>query len=102
MLVALQNMVGALTTSREQQQRLVMDASRELRTPLTAVRTNIEVLARFLAIRTRPGSGLGLAIVKEIATLHDGTITLTERIGSGTDAALKLLNPTPIGAQGNA
>lgn len=39
-------MLGALDTSRRQQQRLVMDASHELRTPLTSVRTNIDLLRR--------------------------------------------------------
>ncbi len=43
---SLHTMMGALATSREQQQRLVMDASHELRTPLTTLRTNVELLQR--------------------------------------------------------
>jgi two-component system sensor histidine kinase MprB len=39
-------MLAALGTSREQQKRLVADASHELRSPLTAIRTNIEFLQR--------------------------------------------------------
>ena len=39
-------MVGALSTSRDQQQRLITDASHELRTPLTSLRTNVELLQR--------------------------------------------------------
>ncbi|MGH9225689.1 MAG: HAMP domain-containing sensor histidine kinase, partial [Acidimicrobiales bacterium] len=39
-------MLGALDTSRRQQRRLVVDASHELRTPITAVRTNLEFLDR--------------------------------------------------------
>jgi two-component system sensor histidine kinase MprB len=45
--------------------------------------------------RTRPGSGLGLAIVKEIATLHNGTITITEHPGGGTNATFELPKPAP-------
>jgi two-component system, OmpR family, sensor histidine kinase MprB len=37
-------MVQALATSREQQQRLITDASHEMRTPLTSLRTNLELL----------------------------------------------------------
>jgi two-component system sensor histidine kinase MprB len=44
------SMVGALATSREQQQRLVADASHELRTPLTTLRTNVELLRRAPAL----------------------------------------------------
>jgi two-component system sensor histidine kinase MprB len=39
-------MLTALRTSREQQQRLVADAGHEFRTPLTALRTNLETLQR--------------------------------------------------------
>ncbi|MDQ6928501.1 MAG: HAMP domain-containing histidine kinase [Actinomycetota bacterium] len=40
--------------------------------------------------RTLPGSGLGLAIVKQIAELHGGSVTLSERVGGGTTARLVL------------
>jgi two-component system, OmpR family, sensor histidine kinase MprB len=43
---SLTTMVDALATSREQQQRLITDASHEMRTPLTSLRTNIEMLGR--------------------------------------------------------
>lgn len=39
-------MMAALETSRHEQQRLVRDAGHELKTPLTALRTNIELLGR--------------------------------------------------------
>lgn len=39
-------MIGSLRASREQQQRLVADAGHEFRTPLTALRTNLETLQR--------------------------------------------------------
>jgi two-component system sensor histidine kinase MprB len=42
-------MLAALDTSREQQRELIRDASHELQTPLTSLRTNVEVLA------SRPG-----------------------------------------------
>lgn len=39
-------MVGSLAESRDQQERLISDASHEMRTPLTSMRTNLELLAR--------------------------------------------------------
>jgi two-component system sensor histidine kinase MprB len=42
--------------------------------------------------RAQPGSGLGLAIVKEIVTLHNGTVTITERAGGGSTATLEFPN----------
>jgi two-component system sensor histidine kinase MprB len=41
---AFTKMLGALSASRNAQQRLVQDAGHELRTPLTSLRTNISVL----------------------------------------------------------
>jgi len=42
---SLNAMLAALDTSREQQRELIRDASHELQTPLTSLRTNVEVLA---------------------------------------------------------
>lgn len=43
---AFSKMISALRVSREQQQRLVSDAGHEFRTPLTALKTNLETLGR--------------------------------------------------------
>tara|TARA_B100001250_G_scaffold409912_1_gene435220 strand:+ start:5774 stop:7102 length:1329 start_codon:yes stop_codon:yes gene_type:complete len=43
-------MLRALSLSREQQQRLVTDASHELRTPITSLRTNLEYMQRSSSI----------------------------------------------------
>lgn len=39
-------MLGSLARSREEQHRLVQDAGHELKTPLTSIRTNLDVLRR--------------------------------------------------------
>jgi two-component system sensor histidine kinase MprB len=44
MLDALQSSIGALDASVDAQRQLVADASHELRTPVTSLRTNIEIL----------------------------------------------------------
>lgn len=43
-------MLSALSLSREQQHRLVADASHELRTPITSLRTNLEYMERSSSI----------------------------------------------------
>ena len=43
---AFSSMLGALSASRHQQQRLVSDAGHEFRTPITALKTNLEILRR--------------------------------------------------------
>ena len=43
---AFDRMLGALARSREQQRRLVQDAGHELRTPITSIRTNLDVMRR--------------------------------------------------------
>jgi PAS domain S-box-containing protein len=40
------------------------------------------------------GTGLGLAIVKRLMELHDGTVTLTDRLGGGTIAQVTLPRPS--------
>jgi two-component system sensor histidine kinase MprB len=45
--VSLTTMVDALASSRAEQQRLITDASHEMRTPLTSLTTNLELLRRF-------------------------------------------------------
>jgi two-component system sensor histidine kinase MprB len=46
------SMLGALAESQERQRRLVADAGHELKTPLTSLRTNLELLAA----SNRPGA----------------------------------------------
>lgn len=41
-------------------------------------------------VGTIPGTGLGLAIVKNCVDLHEGTITVTSQVGSGTTFIVKL------------
>ena len=43
---AFDRMLGALASSRLQQRRLVQDAGHELRTPITSIRTNLDVIRR--------------------------------------------------------
>ncbi|WP_419921518.1 HAMP domain-containing sensor histidine kinase [Candidatus Poriferisodalis sp.] len=50
------SMLEALAMSRAQQHRLVTDAGHELRTPVTSIRTNIELLARAEAAEDSEGA----------------------------------------------
>jgi two-component system sensor histidine kinase MprB len=50
---------------------------------------------RATSSRSLPGSGLGLSIVAQIATLHDGSVSLDPREGGGTVARLVLPAPSP-------
>jgi len=54
--VSFTTMVEALASSRAEQQRLVTDAGHEIRTPLTSLTTNLELLERFdeLPVDDRP------------------------------------------------
>ncbi|MBS4202063.1 HAMP domain-containing histidine kinase [Bacillus sp. FJAT-49732] len=40
--------------------------------------------------RTKSGSGLGLSVVKKIVDLHEGSISVTSEIGSGTEFSVRL------------
>jgi two-component system, OmpR family, sensor histidine kinase MprB len=70
-------MLGALEESTRAQRQLVADASHELRTPITSLRTNIEVLARERALP--PGERRRL--------LHD----VVEQLGEMTNLISELI-----------
>ncbi|HVE64496.1 MAG TPA: HAMP domain-containing sensor histidine kinase [Mycobacteriales bacterium] len=95
--VAFNEMLAALTRSREDQQRLVQDAGHELRTPLTSLRMNIAVLRDFerlpAAARTRLIDDLD-GETQELTHLVDELVELSvERRGdeAKTDVALRSL-----------
>ncbi len=81
---SLTTMVGALATSREQQQRLVADASHEMRTPLTSLRTNVELLAHFEQLDLNDRTATLNAIGADVGEL---THLLTELVELATDRA---------------
>lgn len=72
-------MVRALATSRDQQRRLVADAGHEMRTPLTSLTTNVELLEAFdrLPEADRPQVLTAVrADVSELAGLTDVLVDL--------------------------
>ena len=81
---SLTTMVGALATSREQQQRLVADASHEMRTPLTSLRTNVELLAHFERLGPEDRADTLAAVDVDVREL---THLLTELVELATDRA---------------
>ena len=55
------------------------------------------------AARSLPGSGLGLAIVAEVARAHGGDVSISDRVGGGTEVSLRLrLAAGEDGRAGNA
>ncbi len=71
-------MVDALATSREQQQRLITDASHEMRTPLTSLRTNIELLGRADGLPDAQRTEVVDALQLEVGELSDLVAELVE------------------------
>lgn len=77
-------MVAALATSREQQQRLVSDASHEMRTPLTSLRTNLELLQHLEQLSPAERAELLEAVQVDVGEL---TNLLTELVELATDVS---------------
>ncbi len=87
--MSLDEMVHSLAASKEQQQRLVSDASHEMRTPLTSLTTNLDLLDRFdeLPIGDRPEV---VAAVR--CDVEELTYLMTELVELATDRS----NDEPI------
>lgn len=77
-------MMAALAASRAQQQRLIADASHEMRTPLTSLRTNIELLEHFERLDARDRTETLAAVQVDVGEL---TNLLTELVELATDRA---------------
>ncbi len=71
-------MVDALATSRAQQQRLITDASHEMRTPLTSLRTNIELLGRADQLPETERAEVVDALHQEVGELSELVAELVE------------------------
>ncbi len=69
MLDALEHSMTALDASVKAQRQLVADASHELRTPVTSLRTNIEILQRAQAMDERDRERLLEDVVEQIQEL---------------------------------
>ena len=86
-------MLDALRSSREQQQRLVQDAGHELRTPLTSLRANVEFLQRANDLPAEQRREILAGVQSEIAEL--GTL-VDEVVVLATDHAAAAVALTDI------
>jgi two-component system, OmpR family, sensor histidine kinase MprB len=75
-------MVSALGRSRLQQQRLVSDASHEMRTPMTSLTSNLELLDHFDALAVEERSQVLAAVTVDVREL---TNLLNELVELATD-----------------
>jgi two-component system sensor histidine kinase MprB len=75
---AFASMTSALATSLEQQKRLINDASHEMRTPLTALRTNVESLEMFDTITPEERREMLRDIRHEVEELANLTAELVD------------------------
>jgi two-component system, OmpR family, sensor histidine kinase MprB len=91
--IAFDRLVRALSSSREQQQRLVEDASHELRTPLTSLRTNLAVLPKMdrlpLADRER--------LVADVQSEVEELVHLVDELVEHATASTTEEPPEPVG-----
>lgn len=75
-------MVAALATSRAQQHRLVSDASHEMRTPLTSLTTNLDLLGQFEALEPDDRADVLASLQTDASEL---THLMTELVELATD-----------------
>jgi two-component system, OmpR family, sensor histidine kinase MprB len=86
-------MVSALAGSREQQKRLITDASHEMRTPLTSLRTNIELMEHFEQLGPSDRHDVLAAVQVDAGEL---THLLTELVELATDQTSNNEEPEPV------
>jgi two-component system, OmpR family, sensor histidine kinase MprB len=86
-------MVSALAGSREQQKRLITDASHEMRTPLTSLRTNIELMEHFERLGPSDRHDILAAVQVDAGEL---THLLTELVELATDQTSNNEEPEPL------
>jgi two-component system sensor histidine kinase MprB len=77
-------MVDALQSSREQQRRLVADAGHEMRTPLTSLRSNVELISR---IDELPVTDRREVVADVLADVDELALLLTELVDLASDLA---------------
>jgi two-component system sensor histidine kinase MprB len=77
-------MVTAVGRSREQQRRLVADAGHEMRTPLTSLRSNMELLGR---IEQLPVADRQEVVADVLADIDELSALLTELVDLASDLA---------------
>jgi two-component system, OmpR family, sensor histidine kinase MprB len=75
-------MLATVQRSQRQQQQLVMDASHEMRTPLTVLRTNIEQLARDIEM---PSDERGRVLADLVDEVDDFSAMVGELVDLATD-----------------
>lgn len=87
-------MVEAVARSQEQQRRLVSDASHEMRTPLTSLRSNVELLGQIERLPVEERSDVVhqvLEDVDELATLLGELVDLASDLSAAEPAGVVVL-----------
>ena len=86
-------MVAAVARSREQQRRLVSDASHEMRTPLTSLRSNVELLGK---IERLPEPERREVVADVLQDIDELSILLGELVELASDTAADAVEPVNL------
>ncbi len=88
-------MVAAVGRSQDQQRRLVSDASHEMRTPLTSLRSNVELLRQ---IERLPPAERGEVLADVLEDVDELSVLLGELVDLASDlAAAEPVEPVRLG-----